>query len=343
MIKKTYFTASILAGGILHIFGRFFMSRTLLIACSSTLFLIIFLFTEQSLAQQTQQSTNAVVVTSQYQSEVLSKDIFLIRSPSGNTLVLKDRDGLILVEGVSTDQADSYLQFLTELTGLSYVKMLFNTHWHDHSSGLNSAVRKQGGHVFAHANTEQWLGATIRQRGQNIVHLPVPEEDLPNKIFRDFATIDWQHGTIELGYLLQAHTDGDFYVRLREQNVIFTGPVMRQNDWANVDALSNGFIGSLTDAQLKLLSLQNADTVIVPASGRVMNQVEFRAQNESYLAIKEQMVALLRQSKSAQEVIEINPTSGMGAEWGDPSDFLEQGFISFFGHLRETRHVGVMP
>jgi hypothetical protein len=57
----------------------------------------------------------------------------------------------------------------------------------------------------------------------------------------------------------------------------------------------------------------------------------------------QEMVALLRQSRSAEEVVIANPAVGLKPEWGDPSEFLDEGFRSFYGHLRDTRHVGVMP
>jgi hypothetical protein len=56
-----------------------------------------------------------------------------------------------------------------------------------------------------------------------------------------------------------------------------------------------------------------------------------------------EMVDLLRQSRSAQEVVMANPAQGLMPEWGDPSEFLDQGFRSFYGHLRNNRHVGTMP
>ena len=55
------------------------------------------------------------------------------------------------------------------------------------------------------------------------------------------------------------------------------------------------------------------------------------------------MVALLRQSRSVEEVVIANPAIGLKPEWGSPDDFLDQGFRSFYGHLRNSRHVGTMP
>lgn len=273
----------------------------------------------------------------------LSDNVYLVKGPSGNTLVAVDTDGLILVEGVPAQFADEYLAFVKASTGEQRIKALVNTHWHPESAGLNASLAGTGTAVIAHANTKQWLAATIRQRGETIVHTPVAKAALPTVTFYDHYSLPFRSGSIELGYLLQAHTDGDIYAWLPQQNILFTGPAVRQDAWSTVDETTNGFIGGLMDALDKLETVINEDTVIVPESGAVMTKTQFSAQLAMYKSLMQEMVALLRQSRSAEEVVIANPAIGLKPEWGDASAFLDQGFRSFYGHLRETRHVGVMP
>ena len=35
---------------------------------------------------------------------------------------------------------------------------------------------RQGVEIIAHENTRQWLGSTIRERGETIIHTPLVEE-----------------------------------------------------------------------------------------------------------------------------------------------------------------------
>src|SRR5690606_2935419 len=137
----------------------------------------------------------------------LADHLYLVTGPSGNTLVAADTDGLILVEGVPAALASDYLAFVTDLTGDTRIKSLVNTHWHPESAGLNAALAGDGIDIIAHANTRQWLGATIRVRGEEIIHTPVPEEQLPNRTFHSELSIPFRGASIELGYLLHAHTD----------------------------------------------------------------------------------------------------------------------------------------
>lgn len=278
-----------------------------------------------------------------FRAEQLAKHLYLISGPSGNTLVAADTDGLILVEGVPAEYAEDYLAFVRTIAGDLPVKTLINTHWHPESTGLNGVLAPAGTEIVSHANTRQWLAATIRKRGDEIIHMPMPEEQLPSTVFHDTLSLPFRGATIELGHLLQAHTDGDIYALLPAQAVLYTGPAVRTDAWSAVDESTNGFIGGLMDAYDTLAELINADTRIVPASGKVIDTAAFDAQMVMYKNLMKEMVALLRQSRSAQEVVIANPAVGLMPEWGDPSEFLDQGFRSFYGHLRNVRHVGAMP
>lgn len=286
---------------------------------------------------------SGAVQAASFTAETLADNLWLVKGPSGNTLVAADTDGLILIEGVPAELGAEYLDFVKATAGSDTIKALVNTHWHEESAGLNAALRAQGVDVIAHFNTMQWLGATIRQRGDTILHTPVPTEALPNKTFHDTLSLPFRGGTIELGYLVQVHTDGDVYAWFPEQKVLYTGPAVRSDSWSAVDEATNGWIGGLMDGYDKLATLVADDVRVVPASGPLLDKPGFDAQMAMYKNLMAEMVKLLRQSRSAEEVVIANPAVGLKPEWGAPDEFLDQGFRSFYGHLRDTRHVGQMP
>lgn len=286
---------------------------------------------------------SAVHAAGAFTAEVLADHLWLVKGPSGNTLIAADTDGLILIEGVPAELGKEYLDFVKTTAGSATIKALVNTHWHDDSAGLNALMRELGVDVIAQFNTMQWLGATIRRRGDEILHTPVPAAALPNKTFHDSLTLPFRGATIELGYLVQAHTDGDIYAWFPAQKVLYTGPTVRSDAWSAVDEATNGWIGGLTDAYDSLATLVTDDVRVVPASGPVLDKAGFDAQLALYKNLEAEMVKLLRQSRSAEEVVIANPAVGLKPEWGAPDEFLDQGFRSFYGHLRDTRHVGQMP
>ncbi len=287
--------------------------------------------------------TGLVQAADSFTATPLAEHVHLVQGPAGNTLVAVDSDGLILIEGVPAEQAQDYLAFVRELTGEDRIKVLVNTHWHPESAGLNAELAGSGTQVIAHFNTKQWLGATIRKRGDTILHTPVAAEDLPDTVFHDRYSIPFRSGSIELGYLIHAHTDGDIYANFPDQKIFFTGPVLRADRWNAVDESTNGFIGGMMDALDAIDGMTGDDTTFVPAGGAALSKAQFTELKTLYRGVYEAMVAELRKARSAEEVVIANPAAGLKPEWGDPSAFLDQGFRSFYGHLRNTRHVGVMP
>jgi len=271
----------------------------------------------------------------------IGSDIYLVQGPAGNTLVAADTDGLILIDGVPAEYAREYLGFVREETGQHDIKTLMLSHWHPEVTGLNAILGPQGVEIIAHENTRQWLGTTIRERGEKILHTPLPENQLPVTTFY-WGSIDvpFRGDVIEVGYLLQSHTDGDIYAYFREADVLFTGPVIRTDGWAAVDESTNGFIGGITDAYDTLGTIVGEETVIVPSSGELIGKTEFDELAVLYEGLKEEMVVLLRQSRGPDEVLMANPAQGLKPEWGDPSEFLDEGFRSFYGHLRNGRQIG---
>lgn len=278
-----------------------------------------------------------------FTAESLAEHVWLVKGPSGNTLVAADTDGLILIEGVPAEHGSDYLEFVKATAGSDTIKALVNTHWHDESAGLNALLREQGVDVIAHFNTMQWLGATIRRRGDEILHTPMPAAALPNKTFHDTLSLPFRGATIELGHLVQAHTDGDVHAWFPAQKILYTGPAVRTDSWSAVDEATNGWVGGLMDGYDELAMLVADGVRVVPASGPLLDKAGFDAQMAMYKNLMAEMVKLLRQSRSAEEVVIANPAVGLMPEWGAPDEFLDQGFRSFYGHLRDTRHVGQMP
>ena len=278
-----------------------------------------------------------------YKAVELGNDVILVVGPAGNTLVAVDQDGLFLIDGVSEQYASSYLEFVREFTGVGRIKGLILTHWHADVAGLNAALGQDGVPIYSHENTKQWLATTIRDRGDVIIHQPVNSYALPTQTFYENFSIPFRGGSIELGYMLQAHTDGDLYVYFPEQNILFTGSAIRSDMWAIPDLATNGFIGGIVDAYGQILGLINQDTVVVPGSGTVLMLDEVRELSGLYKNLMEILVAQLRKRMSVDEVLALNLAENMKSEWKNSEEFIDRGFRSLYSHLRETRHVGIMP
>jgi cyclase len=124
--------------------------------------------------------------------------------------------------------------------GVEYIRTLFNTHWHPEQTGSNIALRQQGATISAHENTRLWLSTDIARRWENRTFRPMPKEGLPNKTFfgsepkgnsLTVASFNGNSETVQYGYLLQAHTDGDLYVFFPKSNVLAIGDIISGQGW----------------------------------------------------------------------------------------------------------------
>ncbi|HWK55213.1 MAG TPA: hypothetical protein VNR18_12635 [Hyphomicrobiales bacterium] len=272
----------------------------------------------------------------------LAGGVYLVSGPQGNTLAARDGEGVVLVNGVAAAYADPFVNEVLAQTGATRIDSLVLSNWHPEFTGLNERLGRQAIPIIAHENTRQWLGATIWEDGDHVVHAPVVAQALPSVVFDDQLALPWSSGTLLLKSASGAYTDGDLIAYFKEANVLYAGPVVRADRWTVIDRVSNGFVGAQIEAYDAIMELADDDTRIVPYTGKVLSKAEFAAMRDAYRELFEQLVILLRQSKGAQEVIAANPGDHF-PQWSNKAEYLKTSFQSFYGHLRETEYVGVMP
>ncbi len=105
------------------------------------------------------------------------------------------------------------------------MRWAFNTHWHPDHTGGNEKLKGAGTEILAHENTRLWMGTQILSRWDGARYEPRPRAAWPTRTFYTTQRVDTGDEILECGYLLQAHTDGDIYVKLTRSNVLVTGDV----------------------------------------------------------------------------------------------------------------------
>jgi glyoxylase-like metal-dependent hydrolase (beta-lactamase superfamily II) len=274
---------------------------------------------------------------------MIGAELAVIAAVGGNVVAGRAPDGVLLVDGGFESEADAVLRAVSATFGRAPVQALVNTHWHRGVTGANETLGRQGVKIVAHENTKQWLAHETLVRWENKTYEPLPLEARPSETFYDAATLPFGGSAVEMGHMLQAHTDGDIYVRFPEQNVFVTGGAVTNDAWPVLDWWTGGYIGGTLDAFDKMLPIVDDATVIVPGSGPLMTKADLKAQSDMYYEIFDRLAALLKDSMSPAEAVEAKPTRGFKEEWGDPDLFVELAFHSFFGHLRANDRLGPMP
>jgi cyclase len=265
----------------------------------------------------------------------LSDNLVHITGAGGNVVVLKEPDGLLLVNGGLAEHSANLMKLIAEHSGGQPVKALFNTDWHWENTGSNETLQKSGAKIIAHENTKLWLGTEINVEWQKRIYKPRPAAALPNQTFYTTGKMTFGKQEIQYGYLGQAHTDGDIYVFLPAQNVLITGDVFNAGAYPIPDYCSNGWLGGLVTATKTLAGLADANTRVIPGTGPVQTKSDLDAQFEMCSTMKTRLAEMMKLGKGANEIIASAPTAEFDKRWGDPSLFMSVVYRGLWSHVRE--------
>jgi len=263
----------------------------------------------------------------------LADRVTLISGAGANVVAVSGKDEALLVDGGLERHSRDLLKRALQETGAKRVTTLINTHWHPEQTGSNERLGRTGARIIAHENTKLWLGYPNPVPLTESTYGPLPPRALPNDTTYDKGSLDLAGNAVEYGYLLQAHTDGDLYVKLPGANVLVAGGVVSSDGWPIIDYKTGGWIGGLVNGQRALLQVTDAETRIVPANGPVIDRAELEAQSKMYATIQDRLQKLLRKGLGPDEVLATHPTQDFKPEWGDPTNFVLLAFKSLWGHL----------
>jgi len=243
-----------------------------------------------------------------------------ISGVGGNALLYKGADGAALVDSGSPEDASALAKYVNESLGGAPVDVLFNTHWHTEHTGANETFGREGARIVAHENTRLWMSTEYYVDWQDRTYGPRPAAALPTETFFSSdpqpIALDIGGERIEYGHLREAHTDGDIYVFFRDRNVIATGDVVTAGAYPILDYATGGWIGGLMDATRKLIELGNADTIFVPGTGAAQSRDHLERQYEMVAAVRERVETMMRQGKSAEEMLAAGVTAEFDSAWG---------------------------
>jgi len=268
----------------------------------------------------------------------LGTSVLFVQGPDSNVLVVDSSEGLVLVDGGHADWFEPLHAAIAQNFPDKPYRALINTHWHREQTGSNEALGLQGVEIIAHENTRLWLSTEIWQRWSDLTFPPLPDAALPATSFFDDGTLQFGDRTVHHGYMRGAHTDGDIWVYFEDENVLATGGLVSNGRWPELDWWTGGFIGSMLDSFVTLLTVPDANTRIIPSFGPAMSLSELRAQNQMYLTVFDRLHASFIKSESLEELLTSRPTAEYDAAMGDPTRFLTLAWQSIQGHLRDPQN-----
>lgn len=260
----------------------------------------------------------------------------LVQGAGANLVVLEGAESCLLIDCGGGDTAAALQNLLRERWGGKPVRTVINTHWHLNHTGANERLRAAGAEIVAHENTKLWMGTTILSRWNGTSFPPRAREALPTRTFYTTDRFTFGDETVESGYVQQAHTDGDIYVRLQKANVLVTGGLFVIGQYPQSDPATMGWIGGMVQANEQLLKLADAQTLVVPGLGPVQQRQGLADQLAMMTAVRDRLYTLLKEGRDVNEMLAAKPTREFDDRWGDPATFIRSAHAGLNIHYRQV-------
>jgi len=256
--------------------------------------------------------------------------IKVLTGGGGNIVTLTTSAGQVVIDSGAAAARESVLAALAE--GGGKVVALVNTHWHRDQTGANEALGLGGATIIAHDKTRQRLRAGWYVPASDSYEPPLPAAALPTKTFHTTDSTEFGGERVEYGYLIEAHTDGDAYVRIPSANVIAAGDAISPQRDPVLDWFGGGWLGGRVDGLAKLLELGNASTRYVPSYGPVVGRAEVQAEFDLLKTIFDRMVVNLRLGQTSDDMLKAGLLDGLPRKLEDPAKFLYDAHKGFWAH-----------
>lgn len=266
----------------------------------------------------------------------LRDGLHLISGAGGNIVARPHSGSLLLVDSGSPESASALRALLGERFAAAPLDLLFNTHWHlDHTGGNDALVGQRSTTIVAHENTRLWMTTEFDVEWENRHYERRARASWPNKTFftSDKQPLGLEFGgrTIEYGHLLEAHTDGDIYVRFPGSNVIVAGGAVTAARYPLIDYITGGWIGGMADATTKLLGMMDSETLVVPDVGPPQRRADLEAQVKMLQTVRERIEGIALQGRGIEDMVAEAITKEFDARYaGDAAEFIEHAYESMW-------------
>jgi glyoxylase-like metal-dependent hydrolase (beta-lactamase superfamily II) len=244
----------------------------------------------------------------------VTERVSMIMGAGSNVVVLETSDGLALVDSGAPEQSEFLLAFIDEAFDGAPIRVLFNTHWHLDNTGANEAIAARRAAIVAHENTRLWMGTEYYVEWERKNYSPRPDSALPTETFysSDPQPLYFELGgyRIEYGHLVEAHTDGDIYVRFVDDDVIAVGGALAVGEFPLLDYSTGGWIGGAQDSTQRLIDMATPSTVVIAATGPPQSRDALTAQIELLDELRERIRVRMIAGKGVDEIAAENIMAG---------------------------------
>ena len=227
--------------------------------------------------------------------EHLTDNVHIIRFGMAGNVTALINDGLVaLIDTKFEMDFETVMEQLRTITDAP-VAFVINTHLHGDHTGGNAQMQALQARVIASANARRIMSGT-------------QETGLADITFDEHMRVHLGDMPIDLYYLGRGHTNGDVFIHLPEDRILFTGDQFAL--WGEYDAVIDYASGG--SAREWPLSLDKAlaldfDTV-VPGHSGVTDRAMMEGYRDYLVRIRDTVTEMNRQRRTREEIQEVMET-----------------------------------
>ncbi len=230
----------------------------------------------------------------------------------GNLGLLVGEDGVVLIDDSMPPFLAAMTDAIKDLTDQP-IDFLINTHVHGDHTGNNQSMGESGAHIVAHDNLRKHL-LTKGVQGQDGM-VPAAKAALPVLTFSNQMSFHFNGQTATAIHAPKAHTDGDAIIHIKPANVIHAGDTFFNGLFPYIDLGSGGSVDGYINAQMKIISLSNAQTTIIPGHGPLANKKQLQAALDMLIDAKDLVNKHLKEGHTLEQVLAANPLQKYHDDW----------------------------
>ena len=255
------------------------------------------LIAASAMAQNAQDFSKVEIKTTR-----ISDKFYTLEGQGGMIGALVGPDGVFLVDTQFAPLSDKIVAAVKKITN-SPIKFVVNTHVHGDHTGGNENFGKMGAVIFS----RDQLRARLARPAGNAAAAPAAA--LPVVTYDGPVNIHMNGEDVHLIPIRSAHTDGDTLVHFPGLDVLMTGDYYRSIQYPNIDRANGGSLNGMIEGLGTTIGLAGPNTKIIPGHGPTVDRAAVTAHRDMILVIRDRVASMIKQGKTAQEIVAAKPTA----------------------------------
>src|SRR5215471_7090366 len=256
----------------------------------------------------------------------LSEKFYTLEGQGGMIGILTGPDGVFMVDTQFAPLSDKIAAAIKKVTNAP-VKFIVNTHVHGDHTGGNENFAKMGAVLFSR---DQLRARLARPAGNAAA---APPAALPVVTYDGPVTFHMNGEEVQLLPIRNAHTDGDTLVRFVGLDILMTGDYYRSLGYPNIDRANGGSLNGMLQGLGTTIGLAGPNTKIIPGHGVTVDRAAVIAHRDMILAIRDRVAQMVKQGKTAQEIIAAKPTADFDSKVESASTTSERFINQLYAEL----------